>query len=153
MQFLDRFFVDGVLHDGHVRPQSEYFVKPYGNKCLLAVDFVGKMENVVGDWKRFLDSQQCHVTTQFNLTAGRHNSSSDTKHALADAAGIVGLPLLSSCKQERSSQWRELYICRGPIYVLCAGCIWWIMSCSAMIFRVVAIIQTCCTSPSCPTSP
>ena len=116
MQFLDRFFVDGVLHDGHVRPQSEYFVKPYGNKCLLAVDFVGKMENVVGDWKRFLDSQQCHVTTQFNLTAGRHNTSSDTKHALAEVAGIVGaasfVELQAGAQQsmERALLFQKVYL-------------------------------------------
>eukprot|EP00913_Durusdinium_trenchii_P026562 g24920.t1 len=107
-QFLDRFFVDGVLRDGHVRPQSEFFVKPYGSKCFLAVDFVGKTENVVEDWKRFLESQQCHVITQFNLTKGRHENSIGTKQALADAAEIGGassfVELQSAAKESMEAQ-------------------------------------------------
>lgn len=68
--FIDRFFEDGVMYNGHVKPQSE-FLPPFSASCGLRMDFIGKVEDLSNGWSSFLASQQC-AGHPFRSSLGQH---------------------------------------------------------------------------------
>eukprot|EP00435_Cladocopium_sp_Y103_P070897 s34_g36.t1 len=82
--FLDRFFEDGIMYNGHVKPQSE-FLAPFSTSCGLRMDFIGKIEDLSNDWSRFLASQQC-FGSPFRTWLGQH----PTEHRDTRQPAIAG---------------------------------------------------------------
>lgn len=93
--FMDRYFEDGAIYNGHVKPQSEYFA-PFSSTCGLPIDFVGKTEHILEDWKRFMESKQCDASnTPFSNDLGQHPTEGGHKEALTKFFNFAGSSLLS----------------------------------------------------------
>lgn len=82
--FAERFFQDGLIFNGHVKPQSEYFA-PFSQSCRLPINFVGKIENLAEDWKNLLESQSC-ITAKipYNNSLGQHPTDEKERKAVTD---------------------------------------------------------------------
>lgn len=82
--FAERFFQDGLIFNGHVKPQSEYFA-PFSQSCRLPINFVGKIENLAEDWKNLLESQSC-ITAKipYNNSLGQHPTDEKERKAMTD---------------------------------------------------------------------
>mmetsp|Transcript_37112 Transcript_37112/g.75809 ORF Transcript_37112/g.75809 Transcript_37112/m.75809 type:complete len:384 (-) Transcript_37112:49-1200(-) len=93
--FMDRYFEDGAIYNGHVKPQSEYFA-PFSPNCGLPIDFIGKTEHILDDWKRFMESKQCDAAnTPFSNDLGQHPTEGNHKEALTKFFNFAGSRLLS----------------------------------------------------------
>eukprot|EP00438_Fugacium_kawagutii_P030324 Skav218837 [mRNA] locus=scaffold3029:90342:100579:- [translate_table: standard] len=80
--FMDRYFEDGALYNGHVKPQSEYFA-PFSSDCRLPIDFIGRTEKLEEDWKEFLESRQCTAAEKpFSEELGQHPTDGVHKDAI-----------------------------------------------------------------------
>ena len=80
--FVRRFFQDGLIFNGHVKPQSEYFA-PFSSTCKLPIDYVGKIEQISEDWKKFLESQHCDAARiPYNNSLGQHPTDEAERHAM-----------------------------------------------------------------------
>lgn len=80
--FAHRFFQDGLIFNGHVKPQSEYFA-PFSSTCKLPIDYVGKIEQISEDWKKLLESQHCDAATiSYNNSLGQHPTDPAERHAM-----------------------------------------------------------------------
>jgi len=82
--FAERFFQDGLIFNGHVKPQSEYFA-PFSPTCQLPINFVGKIENLAEDWKQLLESRSCiKANIPFNNSLGQHPTDEKERKAMTD---------------------------------------------------------------------
>ncbi len=82
--FMDRYFEDGAIYNGHVKPQSEYFA-PFSSQCGLPIEFVGKTERISEDWKKFMESKHCAAaSTPFSNDLGQHPTDDGHKEAMVN---------------------------------------------------------------------
>mmetsp|Transcript_1312 Transcript_1312/g.2930 ORF Transcript_1312/g.2930 Transcript_1312/m.2930 type:complete len:345 (-) Transcript_1312:63-1097(-) len=92
--FIDRFLEDGVMYNGHVKPQSE-FLPPFSASCGLRMDFIGKVEDLSNDWSSILASQQCYGNP-FRTWLGQHPTHRET----FAMSSIFGVKLYETKKAE-----------------------------------------------------
>eukprot|EP00438_Fugacium_kawagutii_P014599 Skav226992 [mRNA] locus=scaffold2341:266761:269571:+ [translate_table: standard] len=94
--FMNRFFQDGELYNGHVTPQSEYFA-PFSSECSLPIDFVGKTEQIERDWQRFLESKRCFPASKipFSNELGQHPTKSAQAEVEEALTQFLNISLLS----------------------------------------------------------
>lgn len=89
--FMDRFFEDGAIYNGHVKPQSEYFA-PFSSRCALPIEFVGKTETISEDWKKFMESKHCDAaSTPFSNDLGQHPTDDGFKNAMENFFNEISL--------------------------------------------------------------
>eukprot|EP00435_Cladocopium_sp_Y103_P024637 s1118_g6.t1 len=82
--FAERFFQDGLIFNGHVKPQSEYFA-PFSPGCRLPIDFVGKVEHLSEDWRTLLESSSCIAAKiPYDNSLGQHPTEPKERQAMAD---------------------------------------------------------------------
>eukprot|EP00434_Breviolum_minutum_P032025 symbB.v1.2.028321.t1/scaffold2879.1/size76250/3 len=93
--FINRFFEDGVMYNGHVKPQSE-FLAPFSTSCGLRMDFIGKTEDLANDWQRFLTSQRCAATHVFRDDRGQHPTDQVEKEAMSTLMGVTDTGALNN---------------------------------------------------------
>ena len=77
-----RLFESQPTQWSYLQVAQEYFA-PFSSTCKLPIDYVGKIEQISEDWKKFLESQHCDAARiPYNNSLGQHPTDEAERHAM-----------------------------------------------------------------------